>query len=127
MKCKDIHKDAVLAYTITKYNRNSFKNTTNTVKPMVRLSSHLAVYLFNKPEQNRKPFCFCPPFSFGLEVNNVRISGAEQPIKLEEKHYPPPAYRLKIGTHCVHVASQEKHQHRMQYYLYFLQCLQCNY
>jgi hypothetical protein len=36
----------------------------------------------------RQPFCFCP------EVNSARISGAEQPIKLLEKHYPPPEYML---------------------------------
>jgi hypothetical protein len=33
-------------------------------------------------------FCFCP------EVNSARISGAEQPMKLREKHYPPPKYML---------------------------------
>ena len=34
-------------------------------------------------------FIFCP------EVNNARISGAVQPIKLCEKHYPPPEYMLR--------------------------------
>jgi hypothetical protein len=28
-------------------------------------------------------------------VNNARVSGAQQPIKLLEKHYPPPEYRLQ--------------------------------
>ena len=32
---------------------------------------------------NKKPFCFCP------DVNTKRIFGAEQPIRLREKHYPP--------------------------------------
>jgi hypothetical protein len=36
----------------------------------------------------REPFCFC------LDVNSARISGTEQPIKLLEKHYPPPEYML---------------------------------
>jgi hypothetical protein len=29
-----------------------------------------------------------------IEVNSARISGAEQPIRLREKHYPPPEYML---------------------------------
>ncbi len=48
-------------------------------------------------------------------------------------------YYQKIGTQCVHVASQKKHQltktrfllrttrQSMQYYLYFSQYLQCKY
>ena len=32
---------------------------------------------------------------FFPEVNSARISGADQPMKLRRRHYPPPEYMLK--------------------------------